>query len=72
MPTDDFYLGCLVILIAAGTMTTTVYLLERWLLKEDKPRLRRALRVRRIRRAKYEPPDPKGRRTYPNGKEEAL
>ncbi len=63
----DFYLLAGVILIGAAAVAVTVLLLDRWLLKEDKPRLRRALRVRKVRRAKYKPPDPKGHRTYPNG-----
>lgn len=67
MPTPtDFYFFCLVILIAAGTLTVTVCLLDRWLAKADK--LPPPLRVRKIRK-KYEPPVPIRHTVFPKGKE---
>lgn len=66
MPTD-FHLFCLVILIAAGTLTVTVCLLDRWLVKADK--LPPPLRVRKIRK-KYEPPVPAQYIVYPDGRKE--
>lgn len=66
MPTD-FYLFCLVILIAAGTLTVTVCLLDRWLVKADK--LPAPLWVRKIRK-KYEPPVPPRHTVYPDGRKE--
>ncbi len=62
--------GMCFLLALTGWLSDRYYL---WCLRqEDKPRIRRPLRVRRIRRARYEPQNPKGRRTYPDGKEEAL
>lgn len=68
----DVYLFTGIVALGAVVICVTVWRLERWLLRQDKPRIRRPLRVRRIRRARYEPQSPKGRRTYPDGKEEAL
>ncbi len=70
MPTPtDFHLFCLVILLAAGVLTITVCLLDRWLVKVfDPDALPPPLRVRKIRK-KYEPPVPARYTVYPNGKE---
>lgn len=65
MPTD-FHLFCLVILIAAGTLTVTVCLLDRWLVKVfDPDALPPPLRVRKIRK-KYEPPIPARHTVHPD------
>lgn len=50
------------ILVGTAVITATVLLVDRWLVKladEDKPRIRRPLRVRKIKKRHYEPPAPK-------------
>lgn len=67
MPTD-FYLFCMVILLAAVVLTITVCLLDRWLVKVfDPDALPPPLRVRKIRK-KYEPPVPARYTVYPKEK----
>ncbi len=61
-------------LVFLGTVVicTAVHLLECWLLRQDRPRLRRALRVHKVRRSRYEPPIPNWKKEYPDGRKESL
>ncbi len=60
------------VFLAAAVICVTVWLLERWLMKEDKPRLRRALRIHKVRKPRYEPHVPRRRTVYPDGQERAM
>lgn len=53
--------------LAAAVICVTVWLLDRWLLRQDKPRVRRPLRVLKIKKHRYEPPAPKRLTVYPDG-----
>lgn len=68
----DLYLFAGLVFLAAAVICVTVHLFERWLLKEDKPRLRRALRVHKVRRSQYEPHVPRRHTVYPDGRERAM
>lgn len=67
---DDFYLICGVIVLAAGVMVFTVWLLERRLAKADQ--LPPPLKVQKIKKQRYEPLPPQGKRIYPDGREEVI
>lgn len=67
----DVYLFTGIVALGAVVICVTVWRLERWLLRQDKPRVRRALRVRKVRRPRYEPPMPKWEREFPDGRKEA-
>lgn len=65
----DFYLLSGVILAGTAAVAVTVLLLDRWLVRvfaEDRPRLRRPLRVLKIKKPRYEPPVPKWCVVNPN------
>lgn len=67
---NDFYLFCLVILLAAVALIVTVLLLDRWLVKVfDPDALPPPLRVRKIKK-RYEPPVPARHTVYPDGRKE--
>lgn len=58
--------GFCLLLALTGWLSDRYYL---WCLRqeEDKARLRRPLRVRKVKKKPYEPQNPKGCRTFPNG-----
>lgn len=67
---DDFYPICGVIVLAGIVVVCATYLLEHWLVKTK--RLPPSLKVQKIKRQRYEPLPPQGKRIYPDAREEVI
>lgn len=71
----DLYLFTVLVILGAFALCIIVWRADRWLVRlfsENKPRIRRPLRVHKTKKKPYEPPIPRRRIIYPDGREEVI
>lgn len=68
----DLYLFVGLVILGAFVLCITVWRVDRWLVRGKLPKIHHPLRVHKTKKKPYEPPIPRRRIIYPDGREEVI